>query len=461
MKSLEYDRSLPAAGLQLALVIGCGLALAWLLNHTSPLMTLVAIFAVTYTIVFLQRPDLGLLFVLAVRSVTDIVSATGPRLADPNVGLFVVLILAGVLFIVSHRTPVLRLPGALPLAFLLLAGTLGILRAPDPLRSIDRWLAVFSALIVYGLVTALFREPKQIQRVVDVVVLSLVVPAIVGLYQYATHRMPYNPQEGVERLYSTFVHPAPLGDYLVILFSVLLCQLLIQTGTRRRLTFVLLVTSAFMLNLTLARAAMVGAVIVYAVVGTLQKRVLLLIGPVVIVFAVLLHPVLAERFANPFGGSFADRQRIWELGFSDWLATTADRESSVATAANRLAGTGPGTVVVLAGLLAHNDYLGVLFEYGAIGLIAFLAMTVSLIFTAYRTWRQTTDPPLKAVALSFLAVACAYPVMSFTDNIFSFTENQLYFWTLAGLTASVARLNGSPQQGPVPALAEGRERVPA
>jgi hypothetical protein len=48
---------------------------------------------------------------------------------------------------------------------------------------------------------------------------------------------------------------------------------------------------------------------------------------------------------------------------------------------------------------------------------------------------------MASVALSFLALTFAYPVMGVTDNVFAATQNQVYFWTLAGLTVAIRRMS--------------------
>ncbi len=462
MKALEYERPLTVAGIQALLLIGCGVALAWLIVHASPLAALAVFLAVALVAVFIQRPDLGLLLVLAVRSSSDVLiqgrqslgasyDAFTERLtSSPNVGLIAILILGGALFIITHRVRLPRLPGALPLGFWLITGTVGMLHAPSLLKAVDRWLAVCTALVVYALAAALFREARRIQKVIDVIMLSFIAPALTGLYQYATGQGFYNPIEQVSRVQATFVHPGPFGTYLVIMFSVFLCQALAQKGVRKRMAVVFLITSAFLLALSITRAALAGALVVVLVVAALRKRTLILLVPPAIAIAVALVPSIATRFnSNPFGehGSFADRQTIWRGAYHAWLDSTYVEQSPFATVLKRLAGTAPGSVPFLtvasggSRAVAHDDYLGVLFEYGALGLMAFLAMTVSLIVGAYRTWRQTTDRTMEAVALSFFAITVAYPLMYFTSNVVSYTQNQLYFWTLAGLTAAIAQMN--------------------
>ncbi len=465
-RSLSYPRALPSTApvvIPILLTLAGGLALAFMLPRASPVLLVGGVVGLAFLTLFLQRPDLGLLLVLIVRSSSDLLvrgggnGLIGRLMGSPNVGLILILIFAGVLFLLLHRAPFLRLPGALPLAFLVVTGIVGMLRAPSFFMGIDRTLAMFSALVVYALVVALFKEPRRIQMVIDVIMISFIGPAVYGFYQLATGRLSYDPLEHVSRLTATFVHPAALGDYLVIVFGVFLGQALTHTGIRRHVALALLGAAAFLLAHSLARASLVGAVAIFVVVAALRNRRLLLLVPVVVAIAVLAVPSIGTRFSDPTGGSFADRVDLWQNAYQEWLFVTREDQSSIATLVNRLAGTGPGSIFNLTApsrgdpYYAHNDYLAMLLEFGVIGLIAFLAMTVSVTAAAYRTWRQTTDPAMKAVALSFFAIAVAFGMMYFTETLVAKTENQLYFWALAGLTAAVAQQNARLRRDHPPA----------
>lgn len=453
--------------IQVLIVFVCGLALNWVTGHSLVTLTLAALVALAFILVFLQRPDLGLLAVLVIRSFSDRFvrgegvrgAALGGRLTgSPNVGLILTLVLGGTLYILVRRLQFLRNPGALPLLFLLLIGTVRLalwgytpfpgafsdaLRPQALFAGIDRWLAVWSALIVYGLAAALFREPKRMQRVIDVMAVAFVVPAVFGVYEQVTGNAMYEELERIYRVQSTFSHPNSFSFFLVLMFGVFLCQAVTQTGWRRFVGWAIVLTAGALLSLTLTRSAFAGVFIIVLIVGMLRQRALLLLAPVAVVVALALVPSIGTRMAAPLDpttGSFADRLGIWESAYNSWLTLTTDDQSSVATLMNRLVGMGPATFMLFSGVVAHNDYLSVFFEYGILGLVGFLGMSAALIGMAYRAWRQTTHPVMAPVALGFFAVAVAYQVIYFFDNIFANTANQLYFWTLAGLTAAIGQV---------------------
>ena len=73
MRSAISEVTIPTTGVQALLVISCGVALAYLLLRLSAPLVAAGVLAIIFCVTFLQRPDLGLLFVLLVRSFTDMV----------------------------------------------------------------------------------------------------------------------------------------------------------------------------------------------------------------------------------------------------------------------------------------------------------------------------------------------------------------------------------------------------
>jgi len=453
MRSLAQERTLPSAGLQAALVVGCGLVLAWLIVSQPMPLLFVGLGGLALIIIFLQRPDLGLLLTLIIRASSDTLigrmsSAAGGGIAarmlsSPNAGLVLLVIFGGAVYLLNHRSRILSLPGAVSLVFLLVAGTIGLIRAPSFTAALDRWFADWSALIVYALAAAIFWKPQQIQKVVNVFAVAFIAPAAVGLYQLVSKQGCKVDEADLLRICGTFIHPNPFAFFLVIIFSVFLCQALVQRGGRKLLALSIVATAAILLISTQTRVGWAGALIVLLTVGAVRNRRVLLLVPVLIVAAMLFLPSFHQRVTDPFseaGGSFGSRRDIWNTGVANWLGATSD-DSPFVTVLNRIAGTGPESVTAFTGgLAAHNDYLYIFLEYGALGLVAFVLMLVSLTVSAYRIWRRTTDPDMKTVALSFFALTLAFPVMHLTDNLVGRTQNQLYFWTLAGLTAAIGQM---------------------
>jgi len=431
------------------LVVSGALAFGMLVN-APPLLIVAGGVGLLFATIFLNRPDLGLLIVLFVRAFTDLSQTAlgayqgiGKVVTSPNTGLVLILFFAGGLFVLSRRVNFLSLPGGTPLVVLLLTGLIGMLRTENLLFSVDQWLRATSAIVVYALAAYLFQTRARIQMVIDVLAISFVIPAVIGFDQLITRKAYHVADLDITRVYGTFVHPNAFGFFLVIFFSIFLCQSVVQSGKRRFVAMSIVAASAILLLATYARASWAGAFVVLVLVGILSKRGALVVLATIALLVVGIVPTLAGRLAE--SGSFADRQDIWAQTLPYWLDTTQNDESTIATALNRLAGKGPGTIEYLTfgargvANAAHNDYILVLTEYGFLGLMAFMAMFAALITSAYRTWRSTSDKVVAAIPLSFVALAVAYLIMSVTDNLFAGTQNQIYFWTLAGLTAAIGQ----------------------
>jgi putative inorganic carbon (HCO3(-)) transporter len=435
------------------------------LTSTTPAAFLLAGAALVIVsfLLFLQRPLTALLLILFVRALTDAtLSFTGAAagggighiVASPNILLVLILVGAGGLFILTHRVPLLNLPGGVPLVLLLLTGLVGMLHSHTILFSIDQWFRVASDLVSYGLAAYLFRTGARIQKLLDALAATFVIPALIGFMQMVTGR-GWADIVG-NRIYGTFVHPNAFGIWLVCFFSIFLCQAFVQTGWRRQVALAIVMASSILLLGTYARASWAAALTVVVVLGLFSKRVLLFAG-LIVVLAAASVPSIAHRVADPFGenSSFADRRGLWAGAIEQWKSETASDDSSFATVLNRLAGTGPGSTESLTarerggvGYAAHNDYVKVLLEYGVLGLLFFLLMALSLLFSAYHTWIHAPDRLTSAVAVSFLALTLGILVASYTDNIFGATQNQIYFWTLAGVTAAVGHRRAVPAEAP-------------
>jgi len=457
----EVARGAPSsAGWLILLVTLSGVALALLASSVPASLAVAAVVGMIFLVVFVQRPDLGLLFVVFIRSCTDLSFAFVNRAAPAsaaagstsvavgsspfNVGLVLTVIFVGGVFVLSRGIPFLSLPGGTAFALLLLSGLMGLLRAVGVAHSeslvygMNQWLRPVSALVIYALAAHVFRTPKAIQGVIDVIAAAFVIPALFGFYQLLRRNLPIN---------GTFVDQNAFAVFLVLIFSIFLCQALAQSGTRKLLALSIVGCSAVLLAATYARTSWVAAVVILMVVGALRKHVFLVLVPLAVVIAVGMVPSIANRLANPFEGSFADRVGIWQTTGPVWMSATQDEAGAVSTGINRLIGTGPGSIggLVLSGHgianMEHNDYLAVLYEYGMLGVVAYVLMYLTILVSEYRTWRRCTDERMASIALNAIAATLGLMTMSLTDNIFGLTQNQIYFWTLVGLTVAISRLS--------------------
>lgn len=446
----------PNVALLVAAIAGA-FALAWLLARFSAPSIVLGLLGLAFGTFAVARPDLGLLLVLFVRSSTDLVFhyvhlGEGLRFAllSPNTSLLLILILAGGLYVVNRNVRLLSLPGGTLLALLLVTGLVGMLRSGNVLFSFREWLPVVSLFVVYALAAHFFRTPQQIQRVIDVIAASFVIPALFGFYQLVTHTG--FPLGGFNRIFGSFFHPNPFAFYLAMIITLFTCQSFVTSGNRRRLSVVIVALAGALLVGTLTRMAWVGTIVALLTIGVFLSRKLLILVPLAAVLVAAAFPHTVVRVGNPVEDRAAtgleDRFETWESTYRFWIDETQARDGII-TMMNRLGGLGPGTVVYLTSkhegesYAAHNDYIRVLSEYGVFGLTLYALLLLAMLFFGYRATRATAGTPLGSVPVCFFALTLAYMVIGVTDNVFAATQNQVYYWALAGMTVAISQTSSA------------------
>lgn len=86
--------------------------------------------------------------------------------------------------------------------------------------------------------------------------------------------------------------------------------------------------------------------------------------------------------------------------------------------------------------LPHNVYLGALAETGIVGFVVYAAWHIALLLQIVWSIRNSSDPPVLALAIGLLSSYSAYLFMiqfnpAWTDK---------YFWAMMGLSAALARI---------------------
>ncbi|MDI7278046.1 MAG: hypothetical protein QME94_18860, partial [Anaerolineae bacterium] len=88
----------------------------------------------------------------------------------------------------------------------------------------------------------------------------------------------------------------------------------------------------------------------------------------------------------------------------------------------------------------HNDYLGILIESGAMGLLAHLSLQLVLIAGSLRAYRRLRQPLHRRLALALLAAQITFAVMSLTDNLVGYFQLYVYHWILVGIVYALPDL---------------------
>ncbi len=87
---------------------------------------------------------------------------------------------------------------------------------------------------------------------------------------------------------------------------------------------------------------------------------------------------------------------------------------------------------------AHSEYLGPLAESGVLGLLTFLLIIVTVIYTAVQTYTRLTDSRLRSLLLAALAGLITYYIHGFLNNFLDTDKLSVPFW---GFTAMIVAID--------------------
>jgi O-antigen ligase len=87
---------------------------------------------------------------------------------------------------------------------------------------------------------------------------------------------------------------------------------------------------------------------------------------------------------------------------------------------------------------SHSEYLGPLSESGVLGLITFLLIVGTVVYTAVHTYTRLTDKRLRLFVLSALVGLVTYYFHGFLNNFLDTDKLSVPFW---GFTAMIVALD--------------------
>jgi O-antigen ligase len=338
-----------------------------------------------------------------------------------------------------------------PLVLLLTATAATTLRATalgPALKEGIRWLEV---VVVYVVGVDLLREPRRRAIALGLLLAAGMVEAFLGYGQFLLRMGPPAFRTGgFLRAYGTFGQPNPYAGYLGTLLPLALALALCGWRERDRIgrALTVLVAAVFVALLgallaSMSRGGWLGFAFAVAVIASLfDRRALMaalagLAGGVLIVFLGafnLLPAQISERLMQvvsyfgvfdvrtvtltPANWAVVERMAIWQAAWGMFES-------------HPFLGVGPGNYAVLYDQFAmpgwkesmghaHNLYLNLLAETGAIGLCSFLVFWAAAILMVWRRHRAPAREATwwqRAVPLGVLGVLAQVSLHNMFDNL--------------------------------------------
>jgi putative inorganic carbon (HCO3(-)) transporter len=416
--------------------------------HPAVLPALLA--AATIAALVARRPATGIALVLVLAPFTNADLGGGRPVRFLVSGLAVALLLYGLLV---ERSGAQRPARGLQLAVLAFVAAAGLssLAAHDPSASVNRFLGVLVAAVLFLAVIQICRRRDQLLVVVSGAVVGLLVAGAQGLVQKLTGRLSSAGvvvgDEVVGRVAGSFSHPNQYAGYLIALIP-LAAALAVDKRAAGRLRVPAAAAAALALvalAFSFTRGAILGLVggslIWLAVV---RPRAAVGAAVAVAVGGVLLAPAaLKDRLTDPAGGDLGLREDLWRSALDLYRSepVVGVGLGNFGEAYGRL----PATVSagsqrrllhqsqILVPPHANNLFLTILAEEGLIGALAFLGLLGSALWSCRRA-AHADERLRRALGIGVGAGLCALLVHSLLEYTL-FGEVALPIFALLGVLA--------------------------
>ncbi len=274
------------------------------------------------------------------------------------------------------------------------------------------------------------------------------IPFLVAGYQFFT-RTGMDIDGIANRIYGTFAHPNILATYALLLLAVVINEFFISQNknfkTADNLAKWIGLLLLAIIALTYTRIAWIGVVFLFAIIGTIYyKKLLLYLLAGIALFYILFYPFNNFLLVN-YNFNLQSVNLISRLTTrnedSDSVRWRADLINKVLPLFEKkpILGYGYGsfpkvwddnkdiTNIWDNTSEAHNDYIKVAFESGIIGLILFLGIFINLFYNqiGFALKNRWTN-------IVFIASIAIYLILSLSDNMLHHTPMIWWLWAVWG-----------------------------
>lgn len=435
------------AGLALAVAaLGLGFALGVL----PPDLVAIGMVAMIVLAVALTSPVWALGIILLSLPLELFVVSLGPIGLAPVqiISIFVVaLVLASAVTRGRHVVP--RTPLDVAMLAWIAVSFIGAVEALDPAAAIKKagmtaiFVGIFYASALYG------RKVGKAQLLLVLFTVAATIIAIYAVwisYQYlavgtVVRGAVIIGSEGLKtpRAGGTFGNPSTLAALMTLAIPIAAGLLVAAKWRMKPLLVAALAILLVCLGFTFTRGAWLGTALGLVVLGLSRRaRPTVLIIAVVLAFAapgpILSRVAQSTQFER---GEISSRFDFWEaslhiaeqrplfgVGINNFPPSFA--RLPVAETSNRIA------------IHAHNVFLTVLAENGAVGLVVFCLLMGTVLAVAWRAYRESSDEGARLYELAIAAAIIAYLGHQMTDSMLLEPSLNAVMYVLMGLVVGLA-----------------------
>ena len=288
-------------------------------------------------------------------------------------------------------------------------------------------------------------EEKQIKRFLYVIVGSVMLMVVNGIYQYfigegfIRHRTLI-PEDYLHRISSSFIHPNDFGVYLLVVCTILIA-LLLSKSTRMKdktMFFISLVASSVCLFLTRSRGAWLSFSASFLVLGATKTKRLLatFLALLLVIFLILPYSVQERIFSltDVKSGTTWERVMLWK-GTINMIKVHPILGFGVNTYSRNFPKYKPGEYPDVR--YSHNCYLHMASEIGIVGALIFLIFLVTVFVYVLRGIFLIKSGLRKDVSIGLFAGLIGFTINSMVDTHLYSVNLAVFFHLLLGFCFSL------------------------
>lgn len=267
-------------------------------------------------------------------------------------------------------------------------------------------------------------RPDRRNRLVAAVLLSGVIPVLVGFVQWLGGDVAA-ARSDLARVQGTFVHPNPYATYLVMLILLTTALVTVLKGRQRIVLLGYLAALALMLVVTYNRASWIAAVVGLTYIGARWNRKILAVMGAALVVVVFAVPSVGDRISDlseekELPAGVPDNSLEWRIQYWGRLIPMATESP--------LTGIGPQVVLNTRpeSIEPHNVFVQAYVEMGVLGFGALTAVVAGMGVTLSRRRSDAVGRTDQALAIGAIGVALALLAQSPSENLLNQTMTWWY-----------------------------------
>lgn len=304
---------------------------------------------------------------------------------------------------------------------------------------------IFLALMVYKEVNS----KERLNNILTSIAIGATLVGVFGLYQFVflgtVQREWIDASlKGVitRRAYSVFMNPNIFAEYLVLVTPLVVSQFWAHRDGFKKFIY-LMIAGLLLLNmmLTFSRGGMVSIAVAAMVFLFFAMRPLFVFLIPIGIFSINFLP---EKIQNRIYSIFNFADSSTSYRFKMW-GITKDLIRD-----NPMVGVGFGhkafkqefelLIRSMPIFHAHNTYLEIMAEGGALGIISFLYIVIGSIVNLFKSGMKSTDKYIRTVSIGLLASIIGILTNGMTEHIVYINRIIVMLWMVFGLTGALRNI---------------------